>query len=124
LGAAFFKRAQAVEGIFVEITQAGIDGRPAPGFQAAEAHLIENRSGGQHLRGGHAGGGQRLMTIAQDGVVEGNGFHEGKLAIVIDTVPAEFAEGAEDRDDGLAVLLALAVFDGGGAAEAVVGPRC
>ena len=43
---------------------------------------------------------------------------KGVLAIVVDAVPAERAEGAEDGRDGLAILLPLAVFDGGGTAEA------
>ena len=69
------ERAEPVERVFVEVAQAGVDGGTAPGFQAAEADFIEDGSGGQHLRGGHAGGGQRLVAVAENGVVEGDWFH-------------------------------------------------
>ena len=46
LGRDLLERAQPVEGIFVQETQAGINGRAAPGFQAVEAHLVQNRAAG------------------------------------------------------------------------------
>lgn len=45
---------------------------------------------------------------------------EGVFTVFIDTEPAKAAEGAEDGCGGFAVVFAVAVFDGGGAAEAVV----
>jgi hypothetical protein len=56
LGRGFFERAKAVERVFVQIAQARINGRTAPSFEIAEADLIEDGSGGQHLGGAHAGG--------------------------------------------------------------------
>jgi hypothetical protein len=45
---------------------------------------------------------------------------ELELAVVIDAVPADLAEGAEDRRNRLLLFFALTVFDGGGAAETAV----
>ena len=75
LGRGLLQRAQAVEGIFVEEAQAGINGRAAPGFQAVEAHAVENGRGGQHLGGGHARGGHGLMAVPQHRVIEEDRFH-------------------------------------------------
>ena len=59
----------------VEEAETGIDRRAAPGFQPVKAHLIEDGSGWEHLLGGHARGGHRLVSIAQDRVVEKYRFH-------------------------------------------------
>jgi hypothetical protein len=64
------QRAQAVEGIFMEKAQAGIDRRSSPGFQSAEAQFVEDRSRRQHLRGGHACSRERLVTVAQHSVIK------------------------------------------------------
>ena len=85
LGRGFLQGAEAVERILAQIAQARVDGGTAPGFKAAEAHLVEDGGGGQHLRGGHAGGGQGLVAVAQDGVVECDGDHdveEARLEVV------------------------------------------
>jgi hypothetical protein len=70
LGRGLLERAQALKRVFVQVAQAGINRRPAPGFQAGELHLIEDGRGGQHLRRGHAGGGHGLVAVAQDGIVK------------------------------------------------------
>ena len=75
LGSGLFERPQAVKGVFVQESEAGVDGGAAPGFQPVEAHAVENRGGWEHLRSAHAGGGHGLMAVAQDGVVEQNRFH-------------------------------------------------
>lgn len=78
LGRGFFEGAEAVEGVFAEEAEAGVDGGAAPGLEAGEAHLVEDGGGGEHLRGGHARGGEGLVAVAQDGVVKKDGLHGGK----------------------------------------------
>jgi len=52
----FFEGAKAVEWIFPEKAQAGVDRGAAPSFQSAKAESVEERCRRQHLCGGHAGG--------------------------------------------------------------------
>lgn len=74
-GCGFFEYAEAVERVFVEVAQTGIDGGAAPSFEAAETEFIEDGGRRQHLLGGHAGGRKGLVTVAENGVVEGDRFH-------------------------------------------------
>ncbi len=81
LGAAFLRVRKAVKRILVQETQAGINGRAAPGFQAVKAHPVQDGRGREHLGGGHAGGGHGLMAVPQDGVIEKNRFYAHEKAI-------------------------------------------
>ena len=91
-GAPFLERIQAVKGVFIQEAQAGINGGSSPRFQGAKAHLIQAFEGWKHLAGPHSGGRQRLMTVAQNGVVEYNGTgrrHQAKLAECLFGIQAE-----------------------------------
>ena len=58
--------AHALPRIFVQETDAGVEGRAAPGFERPEAGFVELLGDRQHVGGDHAGGVERLMRVAQD----------------------------------------------------------
>ncbi len=75
------QRAQAVERIFVQVAETGVNRRAAPGLQAGESHLVENGRRFEHGGGRHAGGRHGLMTITKNGVVEKDRFRIHKSCI-------------------------------------------
>ena len=75
LGSQLLEGVQAVERMFPQKTETGVDGSTTPGFQSGEAHGVQDGGNFEHLLGGHAGGGQRLVAVAQYGAVECSGFH-------------------------------------------------
>ncbi len=94
---------ESCERVLVEETQARVDGRAAPGFQRAKSQRIKRCGGGQHLGGRHARRRERLVAVAQHGVVKYDIFHEGVQCL---RAPAEYphaSKGGSD-DPGLRAL--------------------
>jgi len=60
--------AQALPRVFFQEAYAGVEGRAAPDFQGPVADFVELVADRQHVVGTHAGGQQRLVSVAQDGV--------------------------------------------------------
>ncbi len=60
--------AQALPRVFFQKAYAGVEGRAAPDFQGPVADFVELVADRQHVVGAHAGGQQRLVGVAQDGV--------------------------------------------------------
>jgi hypothetical protein len=60
--------AQALPRVFFQEAYAGVEGRAAPDFQGPVADFVELVADRQHVVGAHAGGQQRLVSVAQDGV--------------------------------------------------------
>jgi hypothetical protein len=60
--------AQALPRVFFQEAHAGVEGRAAPDFQRPVADFVELVADRQHVFGAHAGGQQRLVSVAQDGV--------------------------------------------------------
>ncbi len=73
----FFQLAQANPRVLAEKTNTGVKGRAAPALQRPVAHLIKRSSNGQHIIKTQAGGEQRLVSVAQDDI--GNGNSHGSL---------------------------------------------
>ena len=68
--------AQAVPGVFVQEAERGIEGGAAPAFHGVVTHFVHFFDDGEHLFGGHAGGDQRLVAVAKDGLrdLDGTGI--------------------------------------------------
>ena len=66
---------EAFEGKFFEEAEAGVDGGAAPGFEGTVADAVEGFEDGEHLLRFHSGGGEGLVTVAQEGVVEDDVVH-------------------------------------------------
>ena len=79
LGGQLLEGIQTIEGVLAEEAKTGVDGGATPGFQSGEAHGIKDGSDFEHLLGGHAGGCQRLVAVAQYGAVECCRFHILKI---------------------------------------------
>jgi hypothetical protein len=79
LGRKLLERAKAIEGVFGQVAQAGVDDGSTPGFQCVETHAVEFFDDRQHLGGLHAGGGQRLVAIAQDSLIENDRLRHAYL---------------------------------------------
>ncbi|MNZ75478.1 hypothetical protein D3C78_939560 [compost metagenome] len=60
--------AQTLPRVFLEETYAGVERRAAPAFQRPVADFVELVADRQHVFGAHAGGEQRLVGVAQDGI--------------------------------------------------------
>ncbi|VVM71997.1 hypothetical protein PS624_01855 [Pseudomonas fluorescens] len=60
--------AQTLPRIFFQKAYAGVEGRAAPAFQRPVADFVELVADWQHVFGAHAGGEQRLVSVAQDGI--------------------------------------------------------
>ena len=60
--------AQALPRVLLEEAHTGVEGRAAPDFQGPVADFVELVADRQHVVGAHAGGQQRLVGVAQDGV--------------------------------------------------------
>lgn len=73
---------EAVKWVFVQESQAGVNGSASPGFQGSESHLIQLFHHREHLFGAHSGCSQGLMPVSQDGVVENNWLGLGHLGRV------------------------------------------
>ena len=72
---AFFQCADALEGVFPEIAEAGVDGCPAPSFELVEPECVKIGQSGEHLLGPHPRRGEGLMSIAEHRVGELNALH-------------------------------------------------
>jgi hypothetical protein len=57
---------QALPGIFVQESNAGIEGGPAPAFQRPVAGIIQVLASWDHIFHGHAGGQETLMGISEN----------------------------------------------------------
>ncbi|CNV10805.1 Uncharacterised protein [Salmonella enterica subsp. enterica serovar Bovismorbificans] len=68
-----FKLAQADPRVFAEETDAGVKGGAAPALQRPVAHVVELGGNRQHIIKAQAGGEQRLVSVTQDDVGNGNG---------------------------------------------------
>ena len=77
VGTCLSNRAKAFPRVFPQKTQAGVKRRAAPAFERMEAHLVQIGKHGNHVLGGHAGGNQRLMRVAQNGFGNFNLWHNG-----------------------------------------------
>ncbi|MCY1180164.1 hypothetical protein D9M73_205940 [compost metagenome] len=64
--------AQALPRVFLEEAHAGVEGGATPDFQRPVADLVELVADRQHVFGAHAGGQQRLVGVAQDGIGDSN----------------------------------------------------
>ena len=58
--------AETVPGVFVEETEAGIEGSTAPSFERMVADFIELGKNLEHFVGGHSGSDKRLVRVAKD----------------------------------------------------------
>ncbi len=63
-----FESAEAFPRVFVQETDAGIEGRASPGFQGKKADPVHFAGHGQDVGGPEAGGHKRLVGIAQRGI--------------------------------------------------------
>ena len=68
VGHSLFQFTDALPGIFAQVTDAGVEGSSAPGFQRPETNLVEFLGNGQHVVKPHAGGKQGLVGVTQDNV--------------------------------------------------------
>ncbi|CQI67154.1 Uncharacterised protein [Salmonella enterica subsp. enterica serovar Typhimurium str. DT104] len=69
----FFELAQAQPRVFAEKTNTGVKGGAAPALQRPVAHVIERGGNRQHIVKAQAGGEQRLVSVTQDDIGNGNG---------------------------------------------------
>jgi len=67
--------AQAFPGIFLQVTQTGIEGGSTPHLKRPVADIVQLFAGGQHVVGAHACGDQRLVRIAQNDICDLNLGH-------------------------------------------------
>uniref|UniRef100_A0A455S4G7 Uncharacterized protein n=1 Tax=Salmonella enterica subsp. enterica serovar 4,[5],12:i:- TaxID=440524 RepID=A0A455S4G7_SALET len=72
-GHGFFELAQAQPRVFAEKTNTGVKGGAAPALQRPVAHVIERGGNRQHIVKAQAGGEQRLVSVTQDDIGNGNG---------------------------------------------------
>ncbi|CQF62701.1 Uncharacterised protein [Salmonella enterica subsp. enterica serovar Typhimurium str. DT104] len=72
-GHGFFELAQAQPRVFAEKTNTGVKGGAAPALQRPVAHVIERGGNRQHVIKAQAGGEQRLVSVTQDDIGNGNG---------------------------------------------------
>ncbi|CFW72238.1 Uncharacterised protein [Salmonella enterica subsp. enterica serovar Bovismorbificans] len=73
----FFEFAQAQPRVFAEKADTGVKGGAAPALQRPVAHVIERSGNRQHVIKAQTGGEQRLVSVAQDDI--GNGNSHGSL---------------------------------------------
>ena len=66
IGHGFFKFADALPGVFAQVTDTGVKGSSTPGFQRPETHFVEFLSDWQHVVQTHAGGEQGLVGVTQN----------------------------------------------------------
>ncbi len=66
--------AQPLPGVLVQKTHAGVKGGAAPALQGVVADAVQLLQGGQHLRGGHAGGRLGLVRVPEDGIGDQQGL--------------------------------------------------
>ena len=66
IGELLLEGAEAVPRIFVQEADTGVEGRSAPGFEAAIADFIEHGTCGKHVLGSHTGCLKGLMRVAED----------------------------------------------------------
>ncbi|CQE86165.1 Uncharacterised protein [Salmonella enterica subsp. enterica serovar Typhimurium str. DT104] len=69
----FFELAQAQPRVFAEKADTGVKGGAAPALQRPVAHVIERGGNRQHIVKAQAGGEQRLVSVTQDDIGNGNG---------------------------------------------------
>ncbi|CQK20011.1 Uncharacterised protein [Salmonella enterica subsp. enterica serovar Typhimurium str. DT104] len=69
----FFELAQAQPRVFAEKADTGVKGGAAPALQRPVAHVIERGGNRQHVIKAQAGGEQRLVSVTQDDIGNGNG---------------------------------------------------
>jgi len=60
--------AQTLPGIFVQVAQADVKSGAAPAFDGVVADLVDDTEHGLKLLEGQAGGDQRLVCVAQNGL--------------------------------------------------------
>ncbi len=60
--------AQTLPRVFFQEAYAGVERRAAPALQRPVADFVELVADRQHIFGAHAGGEQRLVSVAQDGI--------------------------------------------------------
>ena len=66
VGHQFAERAQALPGIFVQESNAGVEGRAAPALDGPKSRFIEFFASRHQIFQGHARGHQALMGVAQN----------------------------------------------------------
>ena len=74
VGHLFADHPQALPGVFVQETDAGVEGRAAPDFSGIITDLIHLAQDRQHVRQRHTGRQQALVGIAKDGFGNLNRF--------------------------------------------------
>ena len=84
LGSALRSLRRRSHGSSLQEAHAGVEGRAAPGFQRPEADAVELGADRQHVFGAHAGGDQRLVSVAQDQIGDENFSHAVCLALQFD----------------------------------------
>ena len=91
VGHGLFQLADTLPGVFAQITDAGIKGGAAPGFQGPESNVVQFCGNGQHVVQTHACGEEGLMRVAQHHIGDAQRLEitHGKIPVIAGTAGAD-----------------------------------